>query len=75
MSCASKCLAAALCVASFCTAAERGNRIIYLADGVISDEIEIGPYLGDYKDETNPNMEEAQDRHYRLKAFLQNMGW
>ena len=56
-------------------AAERGNRIIYLADGVISDEIEIGPYLGDYKDETNPNMEEAQDRHYRLKAFLQNMGW
>ncbi len=56
-------------------AAERGNRIIYLADGVISDEIEIGPYLGDYKDETNPNMEEAQDRHYRLKTFLQNMGW
>ena len=40
-------------------AAERGNRIIYLADGVISDEIEIGPYLGDYKDESNPNMEEA----------------
>jgi putative ABC transport system ATP-binding protein len=56
-------------------AAERGNRIIYLADGVISDEIDLGPYLGDYKDESNPNIEEAKDRHYRLKAFLQNMGW
>lgn len=56
-------------------AAERGNRIIYLADGIISDEIELGEYMGDYKDETNPNREEAKDRHYRLKAFLQNMGW
>lgn len=56
-------------------AAERGNRIIYLADGVISDEIDLGPYVGDYKDESNPNIEEARDRHYRLKTFLQNMGW
>ena len=56
-------------------AAERGNRIIYLADGVISDEIDLGPYLGDYKDGTNPYIEEAKDRHYRLKTFLQNMGW
>lgn len=56
-------------------AAERGNRIIYLADGVISDEIDLGPYVGDYKDESNPNIEEAKDRHYRLKTFLQNMGW
>ena len=56
-------------------AAERGNRVIYLADGVISDEIELGPYLGDYKDESNPDIEAAKDRHYRLKAFLQNMGW
>ncbi len=56
-------------------AAERGNRIIYLADGVISDEVELGPYKGDYKDENNPEVEEAKDRHNRLKSFLQDMGW
>jgi putative ABC transport system ATP-binding protein len=56
-------------------AAERGNRIIYLADGVISDEINLGPYVGDYKDESNPNLEEAKKRHAKLKAFLQDMGW
>ena len=56
-------------------AAERGNRIIYLADGVISEEIYLGEYLGDYKDESNPNIEEARERHNRLKIFLQNMGW
>ena len=56
-------------------AAERGNRIIYLADGVISDEIDIGPYVGDYKDETNPRLEEARARHAKLKEFLQDMGW
>ena len=37
-------------------AAERGNRVIYLSDGVISDEIELGNYVGDYKDESNPNI-------------------
>ncbi len=56
-------------------AAERGHRIIYLADGVISDEIELGPYMGNYKDESNPYIEEAKERHNRLKVFLQNMGW
>ncbi len=56
-------------------AAERGNRIIYLADGVISDEIDLGPYVGDYKDESNPNQTEAKERHSRLKTFLQDMGW
>jgi putative ABC transport system ATP-binding protein len=56
-------------------AAERGNRVIYLSDGVISDEIYLGKYLGDYKDESNPNVEEAKERHNRLKLFLQNMGW
>ena len=56
-------------------AAERGSRIIYLADGVICDEIVLGEYKGDYKDESNPDIEEAKDRHYRLKTFLQNMGW
>ena len=56
-------------------AAERGSRIIYLADGVICDEITLGEYKGDYKDESNPDIEEAKDRHYKLKNFLQNMGW
>ncbi|MCR5674783.1 MAG: ABC transporter ATP-binding protein [Lachnospiraceae bacterium] len=56
-------------------AAERGNRIIYLADGVISDEVELGPYAGDYKDEHNPKLEEARERHAKLKNFLQDMGW
>ena len=35
----------------------------------------LGKYLGDYKDESNPNVEEARERHSRLKLFLQNMGW
>ncbi|MBP3204564.1 MAG: ABC transporter ATP-binding protein [Lachnospiraceae bacterium] len=56
-------------------AAERGNRIIYLSDGVISDEVDLGPYLGDYKDEHNPDREAAIARHTKLKTFLQNMGW
>ncbi len=56
-------------------AAERGNRIIYLADGVISDECDLGPYLGDYKDEENPDRDKALERHNRLKDFLQEQGW
>ena len=56
-------------------AAERGNRIIYLSDGVISDELDLGPYLGDYKDESNPAQELALERHRKLKDFLQEQGW
>ncbi|MCR5213527.1 MAG: ABC transporter ATP-binding protein [Eubacterium sp.] len=56
-------------------AAERGNRVIYLSDGVISDECDLGPYLGDYKDEANPAQQEAIERHRKLKDFLQDMGW
>lgn len=56
-------------------AAERGNRIIYLSDGVISDEVELGPYAGDYKDESNPDLKTAKERHAKLKSFLQDMGW
>lgn len=56
-------------------AAERGNRVIYLADGVIADEVDLGPYVGDYKEESNPMLEEARKRHTKLKDFLQNMGW
>ena len=56
-------------------AAERGNRILYLADGVILDEIDLGPFLGDYKDPANPRQAEAQERHRKLKDFLTGMGW
>ncbi|MBP9995645.1 MAG: ABC transporter ATP-binding protein [Lachnospiraceae bacterium] len=56
-------------------AAERGNRVIYLADGVIASEVDLGPYVGDYKDESNPHIEEAKKRHAKLKDFLQDMGW
>lgn len=56
-------------------AAERGNRVIYLADGVIANEVDLGPYMGDYKDESNPHLEEAKKRHAKLKDFLQDMGW
>ena len=56
-------------------AAERGNRVIYLADGVISAECDLGPYMGDYKDESNPDLEKAKERHAKLKEFLQVQGW
>lgn len=56
-------------------AAERGSRIIYLADGVIGSEIRLGPYLGDYRNEGNENLERARERHIKLKNFLQDMGW
>ena len=56
-------------------AAERANRVIYLADGVITDEVDLGPFLGDYKDEANPEKEKAVERHRRLKDFLSDMGW
>ncbi|MBQ4271199.1 MAG: ABC transporter ATP-binding protein [Clostridiales bacterium] len=56
-------------------AAERGNRVIYLSDGVIRDDIDLGEYAGDYKDETNPRREEALARHRKLKDFLQVQGW
>ncbi len=56
-------------------AAERGNRILYLADGVITDELDLGAYAGDYKDEKNPQQARAKERHAKLKEFLQDMGW
>lgn len=44
--------------------ARRGNRILYLKDGVILGECELGRYVhGD------------AERHKKLAAFLQDMGW
>ena len=56
-------------------AAERGSRVIYLSDGVISDEVELGPYAGSYKDELNPKLDTAKERHAKLKTFLADQGW
>ena len=57
------------------SAAERGHRIIYLSDGVISDECDLGPYVGGYKDDENPYKDQAVERHRKLKEFLQKQGW
>ena len=44
--------------------ARRGNRIIYLKDGTISGECDLGPYVsGD------------RARHDKLRSFLTEMGW
>lgn len=45
-------------------AARRGNRVLYLKDGMIMDELDLGRYVsGD------------QDRHEKLRQFLGEMGW
>ncbi|MDD6035776.1 MAG: ABC transporter ATP-binding protein [Lachnospiraceae bacterium] len=44
--------------------ARRGNRILYLRDGVIVDEL----YLGAYK-------KNDKERHEKLRTFLTEMGW
>ena len=42
----------------------RGNRVLYLRDGIICGECELGKYVsGD------------RERHDKLNAFLQEMGW
>ncbi|MDE7264857.1 MAG: ABC transporter ATP-binding protein, partial [Clostridia bacterium] len=44
--------------------ARRGNRILYLKDGVILGECNLGKYVhGD------------RNRHEKLSAFLKDMGW
>ena len=44
--------------------ARRGNRILYLKDGVILGECDLGNYVhGD------------AGRHEKLSAFLTEMGW
>ena len=44
--------------------ARRGNRILYLKDGVILGECDLGRYVhGD------------KERHQKLSAFLEEMGW
>jgi len=44
--------------------ARRANRILYLKDGVIIDELNIGTYAKD-----------DESRHNKLREFLERMGW
>lgn len=44
--------------------ARRGNRILYLKDGVILGECDLGKYR-----------EGDRDRHEKLSGFLEEMGW
>lgn len=44
--------------------ARRANRILYLKDGVILDELNLGKYV-----KNDP------DRHQALRMFLEKMGW
>jgi len=44
--------------------ARRANRILYLKDGVIIDELNIGTYSKD-----------DESRHNKLREFLERMGW
>ncbi len=44
--------------------ARRGNRILYLKDGSVLGECDLGKYKPDYK-----------ERHEKLSAFLAKMGW
>lgn len=44
--------------------ARRGNRIVYIKDGAVCGECDLGAYVsGD------------QERHEKLRAFLKEMGW
>lgn len=44
--------------------ARRGNRILYLRDGVICGECQLGAYKS-----------ENEERHEKLNVFLREMGW
>lgn len=46
------------------TSARRGNRILYIKDGVIGGECHLGRYVSGDK-----------DRHAKLLSFLSEMGW
>jgi len=53
-----------ICVTHDLRTARRGNRVLYIKDGIIGGECDLGPYVsGD------------RDRHKKLTAFLEDMGW
>ncbi|MDO5294867.1 MAG: ATP-binding cassette domain-containing protein [bacterium] len=52
-------------------AALRGNRILYLEDGRITGELEIG----EYKDAANESAENTNKRNEMLEKWLKEKGW
>jgi len=53
-----------ICVTHDLRTARRGNRVLYIKDGTIGGECNLGPYVsGD------------RDRQKKLAAFLDEMGW
>jgi len=53
-----------ICVTHDLRTARRGNRVLYINDGTIGGECDLGSYVsGD------------RDRHQKLAAFLADMGW
>jgi len=53
-----------ICVTHDLRTARRGNRVLYISDGTIGGECNLGPYVsGD------------TDRHKKLAVFLDDMGW
>ena len=56
--------------------ARRGNRILYLKDGVILGECNLGKYRGTNDGMPSGNgLAEDADRQEKLAAFLAEMGW
>jgi len=53
-----------ICVTHDLRTARRGNRVLYINDGTIGGECDLGPYVSGNR-----------DRHKKLAAFLDDMGW
>jgi len=53
-----------ICVTHDLRTARRGNRILYIKDGVISGVCNLGPYVSG-----------CRERRAKLAAFLEEMGW
>jgi len=53
-----------ICVTHDLRTARRGNRVIYIKDGTIGGECDLGPYVSG-----------CRERHKKLTTFLDSMGW
>jgi len=53
-----------ICVTHDLRTARRGNRVLYIKDGTINGECDLGAYVSG-----------CRDRHKKLTTFLDEMGW
>jgi len=53
-----------ICVTHDLRTARRGNRVLYIKDGSIHGECDLGPYVSG-----------CRERHKKLTTFLDEMGW